>query len=56
MNVYEVSSPGGSKRLIIAKDSTAAKREYCRKLGIKPADYWCGVTVLKARRVREEQK
>ena len=50
-STYEVKSPGGFIRRIVAKDSAAAKREYCRRLGHKPSDPWCGVTVLTARRV-----
>ena len=52
--VYEVRSPGGNVRRIKAKNSTAAKREYCRRLGIRPSDYWCGMTALTARRVKDE--
>jgi len=60
---YEVRSPGDNVRnvrnvrRIAAKNSTAAKREYCRRLGIRPSDYWdywrC-MTALTARRVKDE--
>ena len=37
-NVYDVTSPGGFTRRIVAKDSAAAKREYCRRIGRKPPE------------------
>ena len=37
-NTYEVKSPGGFTRRIVAKDSAAAKREYCRRIGRKPSE------------------
>ena len=50
-NTYDVTSPGGFIRRIVAKDSAAAKREYCRRLGRKPSDPYCGMAALTARRV-----
>ena len=52
LNTYEVKSPGGFARRITAKNSTAAKREYCRRLGIRPSDYWCGMTALTAKKLK----
>jgi len=52
---YEVKSPGGFARRITAKNSTAAKREYCRRLGIRPSDYWdywCVMTALTAKKLK----
>ena len=37
-STYEVKSPSGFTRRIVAKDSAAAKREYCRRLGKKLAN------------------
>ena len=50
-STYEVKSPSGFIRRIVAKDSAAAKREYCRRLGRKPSDPYCGMAALTARRV-----
>lgn len=45
---YEVKSPGGFARRIVAKNSAAAKREYCRRAGRKPSDRWTGISCLTA--------
>ena len=37
-NAYDVASPGGFTRRIVAKDSAAAKREYYRRIGRKPSE------------------
>ncbi|CEP67136.1 Uncharacterized [Moorella glycerini] len=59
MPQYEVKAPSGRKLVVEARDSSQAKRLACKKWGIKPSDYWCGVTSLKARKVdktKEERR
>lgn len=53
LKLYEVRSPGGFARYIRAKDSTQAKRLYCRQAGRKPSDKWTGITALTARQIKE---
>ncbi len=55
MKLYEVTNGRGSLR-IHAESSAKAKREYCRQRGIKPNDYWCGVSMLSAKEVKDEGK
>jgi len=50
---YIVASPGERTITVEAQNSTQAKRKACRYWGIKPSDKWCGITALKARRIRE---
>ncbi len=51
MKLYEVTK-GRSSLHILAENSAKAKREYCRRRGIKPNDYWCGVSMLSAKEVK----
>jgi hypothetical protein len=53
--IYEVEGPRGRKESIPAKNSGEAKRIYCRRHGISPSDYWCGVTSLKAKRIAKAE-
>lgn len=55
LKLYEVRSPGGFMRHIKAKDSTQAKRIYCRQTGRKPSDKWTGISALTAREVKEQE-
>lgn len=52
MDAYEVISPGGRKFICVAKDSRDAKRQACRFWGIRPSDRWCGITALKAKKIK----
>ena len=52
---YEVKSVGGRTLITQAKDSQQAKRDACKHWGIKPSDYWSGLTSLKARRLTEDE-
>lgn len=53
MKLYEVRSPGGCVRLVWVKDSTQAKRIFCRLTGRKATDPWTGVSALTARQVKD---
>lgn len=50
--LYEVSRLGGRKLHIYAKDSTQAKRIYCKNWGIRFNDPWCGASTLSARALK----
>ena len=50
---YLVTSPGERVIAIEAKNSIQAKRKACRYWGIKPSDSWCGLSALKARKIKE---
>jgi len=50
--VYEVKSiTGGYALRVVAKDSTQAKRKYCRKTGRRPSDPFTGITNLTAKKI-----
>lgn len=48
---YAVSHWSHGTVIVAAKDSTQAKRKVCRFWGIKPNDYWCGMSCFTARRL-----
>jgi len=50
-NIYEVKSTGGFALRIVAKNSTQAKRIYCRKTNRRPSDLFCGIKSLTAKKV-----
>lgn len=50
---YLVTSPGERTITVEAQNSTQAKRKACRFWGIKPSDSWCGLSALKARKIKE---
>lgn len=50
--LYEVSQFSGRKLHIYAKDSTQAKRIYCKTCGIRFNDPWCGASTLSARALK----
>lgn len=47
---YVVITPGEREVTVEASNSTAAKRMACKFFGIKPADPWCGVSAMTARK------
>jgi len=51
MPKFIVTSPGGRTITVEAKNSTQAKRKACKIWELKPTDYWCGITSLKARKI-----
>lgn len=52
---YLVKSERGTSLHIMAATSTQAKRIYCQIKGIKPNDYWCGVSTLTARKLKPKE-
>lgn len=54
-NLCLVESVGGRKLHVWATSSGQAKRTFCRELGIKASDYWCGVRTMTARKLRPEE-
>lgn len=54
MALYEVRDLAGRKLVIEAKDSNRAKRLACKKWGLKASDHWCGMSILKARKIAAE--
>lgn len=51
---YLVTSPGEQEITVNAENSEQAKRLACKHWGISPSDSWCGMSALKARRIRDE--
>lgn len=52
---YQVTNGSGRSLNILAKTSERAKRIYCQIRGIRPGDYWNGITTLKARKLKPEE-
>lgn len=50
---YEVRRPGNRWFKLKAKNSTDAKRKYCKLFGLKASDPWIGMSNLTARKVKE---
>lgn len=50
---YEVRRPDGPWYRLQARNSSDAKRQYCRLFGLRPSDPWTGIGYLTARKVRE---
>lgn len=54
-NTYEVwtrTSPNYKSRIVV-KSNDQAKRIYCKKKGVSPSDYWCGLSNMSARKVKD---
>lgn len=51
MKQYEVLHGTSGKTVIYAENANKAKREVCKLYGIKPNDYWCGVSNMSAKPV-----
>lgn len=51
LNLFEISKHGHITQHIWAKTGTAAKRCACSNDGIKPNDYWCGLSTYSARKM-----
>ncbi|MGB9858868.1 MAG: hypothetical protein ACPLQP_02895 [Moorellaceae bacterium] len=54
MALYEVRDLAGRKLVIEANSSTQAKSLACKKWGRKASDYWCGITSLRAKKLKED--
>lgn len=48
---YEVTSAGGRKCLVTAKDGAQAKRTACKRWNLTPGDTWTGIAAMKARKI-----
>ena len=53
--IYLVQSICGRKFHVEAASSDQAKRAFCREYGIRPSDYFCGLSALRARRLKPEE-
>lgn len=54
--LYKVTRDGGSAAHIYAKDSTQAKRAYCKLWDLRFSDPWCGASTLKARALKPAEE
>lgn len=54
-NLYLVSSSSGRKLHVWAASGDQAKRAHCREYGLRPGDYWCGISSLTARKLKPEE-
>lgn len=54
-NLYLVESPSGCKLHVWAASGDQAKRIFCKEYGIRPGDYWCGLSTLTARKLKPEE-
>ena len=54
-NVYEVWSRSTPefKRRIVAKNSDSAKRNFLKSKGIRPSDYFCGLSNTSAKKIKD---
>ena len=50
-SLYLVKSSGGRALHVWAASSNQAKRIFCKEYGIRPGDYWCGLSDLTARKL-----
>ena len=53
--LYLVKNSSGCKLHIWAASSDQAKRIFCKEYGIRPSDYWCGLSALTARKLKPEE-
>lgn len=54
-NLYLVKSSSGRTLHVWATSSNQAKRIFCKEYGIRPGDYWCGMSTLTARKLAPEE-
>ena len=54
-NIYLVKSSSGRALHVWATSSNQAKRIFCKEYGIRPGDYWCGMSTLTARKLTPEE-
>lgn len=54
-NPYLVKSSSGRALHVWATSSNQAKRIFCKEYGIRPGDYWCGMSALTARKLTPEE-
>ena len=53
--LYLVRNSSGRALHIRAASGGQAKRVFCTIYGIRPGDYWCGVSALTARKLKPEE-
>lgn len=53
-NLYLVKSSSGRALHVWVTSSNQAKRIFCKEYGIRPGDYWCGMSALTARKLTPE--
>lgn len=53
--LYLVQNSSGRALYIWAASGNQAKRIFCKEYGIRPGDYWCGVSALTARKLKPEE-
>lgn len=53
--LYLVRNSSGRTLHVWAASSDQAKRIFCKEYGIRPGDYWCGLSTLTARRLKPEE-
>lgn len=54
-SLYFVSGPSGRKLHVWAASGDQEKRAYCREYGLRPGDYWCGISSMTARKLKLEE-
>lgn len=54
-NLYLVKSSSGRAFHVWAASGNQAKRIFCKEYGIRPGDYWCGMSALTARKLTPEE-
>ena len=52
MYTYIVSHWSRGTLTVQAKNATEAKRIACKIYGLKPSDFWCGLSCFTARRLK----
>ena len=53
--LYLVRNSSGRTLHVWAASSDQAKRIFCKEYGIRPGDYWCGMSTLTARKLDPEE-
>lgn len=53
--LYLVKSSSGRALHVWAASGDQAKRSFCKEYGIRPSDYWCGMSTLTARKLKPEE-
>ena len=53
--LYLVKNSSGRTLHVWAASGNQAKRIFCKEYGIRPGDYWCGMSTLTARKLDPEE-
>ena len=53
--LYLVKNSSGRTLHVWAASGNQAKRIFCKEYGIRPGDYWCGLSTLTARKLKPEE-